>query len=223
MTAIEISHFSDTLCVWAYVSQVRINELESEFGDQVQIDFCLLPVFGHARSKLETQWQSKGGIEAYNQHVIEIVKQFGHVDIHHDIWLTAAPHSSLPSHLFLSAVKIAEFQQVVPPGSYSRLSWHFRESFFARLADISDYQVLCALAEDLDLPLAQIEEKISKGEAYARLSIDMQAAKDLAVRSSPTMIFNNDRQRLAGNVGYRIIKANISELLENPSSQQSWC
>jgi predicted DsbA family dithiol-disulfide isomerase len=223
MSAIEISHFSDTLCVWAYVSQVRINELESEFGDQVLINYCLLPVFGHARSKLETQWKNKGGIEAYSQHVIGIVEQFGHVNIHPDIWLVATPHSSLPSHLFLSAVKIAESQQAVPPGSYKRLSWHFRESFFARLADISDQQVLYGLAEDLELPLTQIEEKITGGEAYAALSMDMQAAKDLAVLSSPTLIFNKDRQRLAGNVGYRIIRANISELLENPGSQQSWC
>ena len=96
-------------------------------------------------------------------------------------------------------------------------------AFFARLADISSQPVLLGLVEDLDLPPAQMEEKIANGEAYAQLSRDMQAAKDLDIRSSPTLIFNEDRQRLAGNVGYRVIKANIRELLENPVSERSWC
>jgi predicted DsbA family dithiol-disulfide isomerase len=223
MEAIQVTHFSDTLCVWAYVSQIRINELESEFGDQVLVDYRLLSVFGHAQSKLANQWQDKGGIAAYNKHVIGVVEQFGHVEVHPDVWLSRIPHSSLPSHLLLSALKILEAQENVAPGSYERLSWHIRESFFAGLADISSQPVLLGLVEDLDLPPAQMEEKIANGEAYAQLSRDMQAAKDLDIRSSPTLIFNEDRQRLAGNVGYRVIKANIRELLENPVSERSWC
>ena len=34
---------------------------------------------------------------------------------------------------------------------------------------------------------------------------------------------NEGRQLLAGNVGYRVIEANIRELLDTPGDQQSWC
>lgn len=36
---------------------------------------------------------------------------------------------------------------------------------------------------------------------------------------SPTLIFNEGRQRLNGNVGYRVIEANIRELRHNPPGE----
>jgi predicted DsbA family dithiol-disulfide isomerase len=47
--------------------------------------------------------------------------------------------------------------------------------------------------------------------------------KEHIVTVSPTFIFNEGRQRLNGNVGYRIMEANIRELLNNPSREESWC
>ena len=43
------------------------------------------------------------------------------------------------------------------------------------------------------------------------------------VWSSPTMTFNEGRQTLAGNVGYRVVEANVRELIRNPHDQASWC
>jgi len=43
------------------------------------------------------------------------------------------------------------------------------------------------------------------------------------VSSSPTLLLNEGRQRLVGNVGYRILEANVRELFERPGVQQSWC
>lgn len=37
---------------------------------------------------------------------------------------------------------------------------------------------------------------------------------------SSTLIFNEGRQRLNGNVGYRVIEANIRELLHNLPEEQ---
>ncbi len=36
-TKVRISYFSDVLCVWAYVSQIRLDELNRQFGDKVEI------------------------------------------------------------------------------------------------------------------------------------------------------------------------------------------
>jgi hypothetical protein len=44
------------------------------------------------------------------------------------------------------------------------------------------------------------------------------------VKGSLMMILNEGRQKLFGNVGYRIIEANIHELLREPNPDQaSWC
>jgi len=75
----------------------------------------------------------------------------------------------------------------------------------------------------LSINSAVLLEKIHNGTAYAMLCQDMLTARDANIRISPTLVFNSDRQRLTGNVGYRIIEANVKELLENPEKQQSWC
>ena len=43
------------------------------------------------------------------------------------------------------------------------------------------------------------------------------------MRASPTMLLNEGRQQLTGNVGYRVIEANVRELLESPDAKLSWC
>jgi len=37
------------------------------------------------------------------------------------------------------------------------------------------------------------------------------------------LLFNEGRQVLTGNVGYRVIEANVRELLRVPVDQSSWC
>jgi predicted DsbA family dithiol-disulfide isomerase len=57
----------------------------------------------------------------------------------------------------------------------------------------------------------------------AALSSDQRSAQDLGVRGSPTWVLNDGRQMLYGNVGYRILQANIEELLRQPTGEASWC
>lgn len=57
----------------------------------------------------------------------------------------------------------------------------------------------------------------------ASLSRDQQSARDLGVKGSPTWVLNEGRQTLSGNVGYRILNANIEELLKHPGAEASWC
>ena len=44
------------------------------------------------------------------------------------------------------------------------------------------------------------------------------------IHGSPSFVLNDGRQTLYGNVGYRVLEANIQELLRAPSADQaSWC
>jgi predicted DsbA family dithiol-disulfide isomerase len=94
---------------------------------------------------------------------------------------------------------------------------------FKDLRDISDRKIQFEIAEKLALPIASLYSQIDSGEAYAQLSKDFDLLKEYSVTVSPTLIFNEGRQRLNGNVGYRVIEANIRELLNNPRDEQSWC
>ena len=225
MDKVRIQHFSDVLCVWAYVSQVRIDELKQQFGDQIEMEYHFVHVFGHAHQKLASQWAKRGGAKAYGEHVKEVVGKFDHVPVHAEIWAQDAPRSSLPAHLFLSALKLLEPQPVDADGNtvFERAAWALREAFFRDRVDISQRRELLAIAEKLALPVSGIESILDNGAAHALLSEDITLARDQSVRASPTMLFNEGRQLLTGNVGYRVIEANVRELLRTPADQSSWC
>ena len=225
MDKIRIQHFSDVLCVWAYVSQVRVDELKQEFGDQIEMEYHFVQVFGHAHQKLEAQWSKRGGVEAYGKHVKGVVGKFGHVPVHDEIWIRNTPRSSLPAHLFLCALKLIEPKANASDGTtaFERAAWALREAFFRDLVDISQRHELLQIAERLDLPVSEIETSLDNGAAHALLSEDIAMARDQSVRASPTMLFNEGRQVLTGNVGYRVIEANVRELLRATPDQSSWC
>jgi predicted DsbA family dithiol-disulfide isomerase len=225
MEPIRIFYFSDILCIWAYIAQIRLDELKATFGDKIWIQYHFVPVFGNAREKLENGWRDRGGLAGYSKHVQQVTQKFNHIALHPNIWTQVVPASSTACHLFLHAIQLLEQQGAISPaaGLFEKTVWTFREAFFTQLADVGDRRVQFEIAETLGLPMAAIQGQIDSGAAYARLSKDFELVKEHTVTVSPTLIFNEGRQRLNGNVGYRVIEANIRELLHNPSGEQSWC
>jgi len=223
MSKIKVDHFSDVLCIWAYVSQIRVEKLLTEFGDKVEVDYHFFPVFGDVPGKMEKSWGDRGGIETYNAHVQSVADKFDHLDIHPDVWVKNTPQSSLPAHLFLAAAKMAELSGLAREGAFTQFMQKMRRAFFVEARDISNRMELLAIAEQSGLPIDVIRTSVDSGKAHASICSNMYKSVELGVKSSPTLIFNEGRQKLSGNVGYRIIEANIRELLENPAGQQSWC
>ena len=129
----------------------------------------------------------------------------------------------MPAHLFLCAIRSLVLDEQVDPGSVVRASWAVRRAFFQELVDISDQSSLLAIAEALDLPRDKIQDRIHKGDAHSILADDLTTAREQSIQVSPTLVFNEGRQKLAGNVGYRIIEANIRELRTHPPDEYSWC
>ncbi|MBN8560548.1 MAG: DsbA family protein [Leptolyngbya sp. UWPOB_LEPTO1] len=225
MQPIRISYFSDVLCVWAYIAQVRLDELKTNFQDKIAIEYHFVPIFGNAREKLEQRWRDKGGFQGYSQHVQDVAGKFNHITVHPEIWTAVVPPSSTSCHLFLHAIQLLELKGIIPKSEkvFEKAIWTFREQFFTHLANVGDRAVQLEIAEKLGLPISEIQAQIDSGEAYAQLSKDLDLVKEHTVEVSPTLIFNEGRQRLNGNVGYRVIEANIRELLHNPPDEQSWC
>ncbi len=225
MEPIRIFYFSDVLCIWAYIAQIRLDKLKSTFQDKIAIDQHFVPVFGNAREKLENRWRDRGGLKGYSDHVQEVAKKFNHITVHPDIWTNVTPPSSTSCHVFLHAIQLLEMKGIVQPAEkvFEKATWAFREAFFTQLANVSDRKVQFEIAEKLGFPIAAIQDQIDSGEAYVQLSKDFELVKEHTVSVSPTLIFNEGRQRLNGNVGYRVIEANIRELLHNPPDEQSWC
>ena len=218
-------HFSDVLCVWAYIAQIRVEELQANFPGEVRLDYRFLQVFGDVSGKIATQWSDRGGLPGYSAHVQEVAGKFGHIEISPRVWVENTPTSSLPAHLLLCGVKAlsAADPDGVEPGLLERVLGQLRHAFFVELVDISNRHRLLELAAEAGVDTKKLQQALDSGMAFARLAADLAAATQMPVRASPTMMFNDGRQILTGNVGYRVLDANIRELLRGPTDQQSWC
>jgi len=227
--SVQAEYFTDLLCIWAYGAQIRIEQLQHDFPEQVSVTARYIPLFASTGERIGEGWADKGGFSGFGQHTKEVARGWNHVEVHEDIWTGDVPASSTSPHLFVKAVQLLEQQGAIdtapdeePPSV--RLAWQLRHSFFAERKNIARREVQCALAESLELPIEAIRNKLNCGEAHAALHADMEAQQRYQVTGSPTLVLNEGRQRLYGNVGYRIIEANVRELLHNPQSgEASWC
>jgi len=232
MTPVRVSHFSDVLCFWAYAAQRRLDELAKTFGEDIVIDTRYCSIFPDAWGKIEKNWKDKGGFSGFNQHLIEAQKNFPHVDVNERLWLETRPCTSASGHMFLKAVELVErdsclgdpiqksyLEQLVP-----RAAWALRCAFFVEAKDISDWRVHREVSQSLGIDYAQVEEKIRSSQAVAQLAIDYSLSQEYGVEGSPTFIMNDGRQKLFGNVGYRLLEANVQELLRpSTGDEASWC
>ncbi|MEQ8492603.1 MAG: DsbA family protein [Gammaproteobacteria bacterium] len=223
MTTVAISHYSDVLCVWAWIVQVRVSELERQFSDAVQFDYRYFSVFGDVHGKLDAQWQDRGGRDAYAEHVRAVAARFEHVTLNRDTWTRVVPRSSMPAHLVLCAARLLARADGASAASPRTLDNAVRDAFFRHAIDVGDRDTLLDIAVRTGFERPRLAALLDCGAAHAELSRDLQLAAAEHVRASPTMLFNEGRQMLTGNVGYRVLEANVRELLHNPGGQQSWC
>lgn len=215
---LNIDYFSDMLCIWAWITQRRIEELNTYFGDRINIRHLYVDIFGDTATRIHTQWADKGLYEGFCTHVIESASPYESANVNHDVWIRTQPATSANAHLVVKAVEIACNEQV---------SFEFatllRKSFFEDCKDIGNLEVIYQLAESHAIDTGPVKQIINEGRAMAALMHDYQLAREYQIKGSPTFVMNEGRQVLFGNVGYRVLRTNIEELLNRPESEASWC
>ena len=218
MNKVIIDYYSDILCIWAWVSQRRIDELVQKLGSQVEVRYHYIDVFGNVPSKMKAQWQAKGGYEGFAKHVQESISNFEGIEVNSKIWKETRPQSSASVHLMLKAVALA-----YDSDKSDELALIFRKAFFIDALNIGEQEVLFQLIKDQNLDQDKIVKHMQNGSAMAALMGDYQQSKQQGLKGSPSYVMDGGRQVLYGNVGYRVIQANVEELLKNSESDASWC
>jgi predicted DsbA family dithiol-disulfide isomerase len=221
---VPIVYFSDLLCIWAYVAQLRVNAVKQAFGDQVRFEPKFCSVFGASARKITTAWRDKGGYEGFNAHLRQIATQFPEIPVNPDLWLTVRPASSTGPQLFVKALQQLEGAGECAEGAADQAAWALRQAFFQHGRDIGLRQVQAAVGEEIGVDVARVWRMIDDGSAFAALACDFQDAEAAGIQGSPSFVMNDGRQKLYGNVGFRVLEANIHELLRSRTADQaSWC
>ena len=232
MSSVRLSYYSDVLCIWAYVAQRRLEQLVQKFGSKITIETHFCSVFPDAWGQIEEKWKTRDGFDGFNRHINEIASKFPHIEVHQRLWLETRPRTSAGPHLFLKAIEIIERDRnghESKPLPYldrlsTRAAWELRRAFFASAKDISDWHIHIEIAALLGVDYKLVDEKIRSSEAVAQLAADYSLSQKNSVVGSPTFILNDGRQKLFGNIGYRLLEANVQELLRSPPKDEaSWC
>ncbi len=211
-----IDYYSDILCVWAWIAQRRIDELNAYLVDKIELRYHYLDVFGDTRTKIPQQWAERGGYGGFAKHVINSAASYPDAVINPIIWNDVRPNTSASAHLVLKAIELSYGQE-----KSIELALLFRQSFYLNGYDIGQLNVLLALVKNTDIALEPINKALNDGSAMALLLADYQQAKTLKLKGSPSYIIDNGRQVLYGNVSYRVLLANIEALLKPPTEDAS--
>lgn len=231
MPSVQINHFADILCVWAYVGQPNLNRLVDEFGGRISVELHFCSVFPDVWRKIETQWKNRGGFDGYGQHVHEVARKFEDTPVHPDTWVKTRPRSSANPHLFVKAVGLIENEGRQPVAGVpfserltTRAAHELRVAFFEKAEDVSHWDIHREVAGRIGVSFDQVIAKIETGEAIAKLATDYDLGQSLKIEGSPTYVLNDGRQKLFGNVSYGVIEANVTELIAgNDAEAASLC
>lgn len=216
---LELVYYSDLLCVFAYASEIKLKALKEAQGERLRIVRRVVDSFADTEEKIGRGWQEKGGWEGYADHVSEIAARFDHITVHPEAWRKVRPASSHSPHLLLKALEVAGGDESLQ----GKAAWLLRRAFFAEAADIGLWDVQReVLGAELDIGPA--EAAIRNGRAFAALAADVSAAKEQKIEGSPSFVLPDDRQKLYGDVGFRILDANVRERLRDPEPDEpAWC
>lgn len=217
-TPLRVDYYSDILCVWAWIAQPRLKELKTQWGDQIRICHHYVDVFGDVEQKIKDSWAERNGFSGFAKHVQQAVGNFDEITVNPELWQQTRPRTSANAHLIVKAVELTHGVAVA-----ETIDFKIRESFFLEARDISSLNFLFEQLERANLSSEEIQNQINNGAAMAALMNDYRQAWNESIKGSPTYILDNGRQVLFGNVGYRIIHANIEELLRKPAGEASWC
>ncbi len=213
-----IDYYTDVLCVWAWIAQRRIDELNLKLENKIEFQYYYVDIFGDVPTKMTTQWKQKGGYSGFSEHVQKSASIFEDAPINSKIWKEVKPVTSANAHLVLKAVEIS-----YDKSKSIEFALKIRSAFFIDALDVGNLDVLCDLVKINGLDHNAINTSIHDGSAIAALMHDYQRSKQHSIKGSPSYVIDGGRQTLYGNVGYRVLLANIEELLKNPADEASWC
>jgi predicted DsbA family dithiol-disulfide isomerase len=215
---LQVDYYTDILCVWAWIAQRRVDEIEEKWGERVCIQHHCVNVFGDTVNRIGKKWSDRGGYAGFAEHVEESAVPYESAPVSPGAWRDVRPYTSAVAHLILKAAELTK-----TPEDARQFAVRLRSSFFIEALDIGKIDVVLDIACDAGFDKTDLMSTIESGQAYAALMADYEQAQELRIKGSPSWVLNSGRQILYGNVGYRVLNANIEELAKSPVQEASWC
>ena len=223
MSQLSFSHWTDPLCIWAFVAQDHLDRLLAELSSRLIVDSRVVPVFGSVPWRFAHGPWASGGVEGRVRITAEIAAAHGHSEVDGACWRNDCPNSSWAPGVAIKAVHALELAGGCVPGVTEHYQRTLRRRFFVDRKNIGRRTVQLETAEVLGIDRAGVEQHLDDGSALALLWEDYQEKERLKLQGSPTYVFDRGRAMLYGNFAYGVLHATVEELLRGLGPEGSAC
>jgi predicted DsbA family dithiol-disulfide isomerase len=221
--SVRADFYTDPMCIWALVAEPKIDALEEEYGDRLEVQHRVLPLFGSIDRRFADGgvW-AKAGVPGRIASTAKVAAQGGFPTVTGRCWEHAPPSSWSPS-LVVTATRQLEDERAVGVGATRSVLRGLRHAFFLDDRNICRRDVQRDVVDALGLPTDSVFALLDDGRAMARLSEAVDQREALRLDGSPTWLFDGGRSKLFGNVDMRVLRATVQALLDGEESGCSTC
>lgn len=183
---IVIEIYSDYLCPWCYIASIRFDGIKEEYRDQVSLRWLSYPLRREEQPGRRPNPRTASHISRPQQEETSVI--FKPWPLDKDL-----PSSSLSA---LEAAKCAELQ-----GEELARRFHLRlmKANFEESQDISQREVLLALAAEVGLEVKSFQRHLVSGQMRPKVLQEFERARSLNIFGIPTAVFGG-KIRLEGAV-----------------------
>jgi len=221
--SIVVDHWSDPLCVWAFVAEGRVDDVLARYGDRLAVRWRVVPVFGSVPARFAHGAWKDAGPAGRAEATAKLAARFGVSGVTGQVWIDDPPASTWSPSAAVAAVRLAEGAGELPGGATGRYLRALRHRFFAENLNVARRSAQAETAEALALPWAPIAAALDDGRALAALWEDHEERVRLGIQGSPTWVFDGGRAMLYGNVSEGVLRATVAELVAGVEPGASRC
>lgn len=209
---IPLQYWSDTLCIWAFVAQDKLERLLMEKGPILDVAYRIIPVFGSVPHRFrEGSWAQKGP-EGRVAATRRVAHERGHTEVTGEIWRTDPPASSWAVGAVVKAAFALEAAGRLNKGTAAAFQLRLRRRFFVDNVNVARRAYQMEAAEAEGIPVVDLEARLDDGSALAALYEDYLEKETLKLQGSPTYVFDGGRAQLYGNFDHAILDATLASL-----------
>lgn len=213
-TRIPAEYWSVPLCIWAYVAQGRLEALMAAHGDQFELRYHVVPVFGSvpARFAPGDAWAAQGPA-GRQKATARIAAAQGHPEVSGAVWVDDTPSSSWAPAAAIQAAFRMQGRGELAPGTAEAFQLDLRRAFFVHNRNIARRAVWLERAEAAQISRGAMEALVDDGTALALVAQDDQRRQEDWIQGSPTWVFDGGRARVYGNFAPAVLTATVDTLL----------
>jgi predicted DsbA family dithiol-disulfide isomerase len=202
---IQILVWSDYVCPFCYLELPVLDQLKSEFGAQVEIDWRAFELRPDPTPTLDPDGEYLHRI--WNQSVYPMAEQRGMI-------LCLPPVQPRSRKAF----EAAEFARRV--GRFDSMNWELFIAFFEDGRDLSDTDVLLDLGLRVGLDRDDMQEALESGRHTYKVLEDQRLAQEVGISGVPALVISGgDRAYLlSGAQPYETVKGVVERVAVERSS-----